>query len=1003
MRLKLSRWSGRSRTIVIVLLCIVVFYAVRATFYNKQAEYEPFDAASLISNIATDGVPYYMMAMQREAAAGIQQPTEPILVDIDAARYLTASPEANTAIVPDGKLGRDVLHWQSGEGSVEWDVEIPQDGLYEIQLEYMPLPGTSASVVRGLQIDGSYPFRESEKIELERRWKDSKYPYDRNKLGNEVRAPQEEVVGWSAKAVADYAASSLPLQYRLTKGHHTLRMIGAREPLALASIRLVAAAAVPEYRDYVAENEAGYGAENAAVLATEQPEQTQSGWFQVFEAEHFIQKSQIGIQKYAVMEARVSPDAQGRVVYNTLGADRWQQPGQWLDWQLEVPADGWYELDVKYRQSYKGSSNVYRTIMLDGTVPFKEMLHYKFAYDNTFDMHTLQDDSGTPYKFYMTKGSHTLRMIADGSPDMPALLALQQTLAELRQFDAPLRAVIGDYNQFKGPNIDANRTWDIKKYVPDIEQKLAGFIDQLQNIMAYINGLNGAETNLASTIRPAVLTLQSIAEDVDDLPNRLTQLTAIQTQIGTWIGTADYQPLLLDYFVVRDPDTVSPLQTPGQLEKLAYSTKNFVRTFFLNYTAEKSDDEQSIDVWVQRGRDYVDLLQEHIDQDFTPRTGIKVNLNLMPNPNALVLGNAAGNQPDVALGVGMEMPVDFAMRGATADLKQFPGFTETVSQFHPGLMRSYTYDGEVYGLPETQNFLLFFYRSDIFDRLALTPPDTWEDIYRMLPTLQENGMTFYIPPKDYVPFYYQHGIDFYTENGMNTRLDEEAALQPFKQWTDLFKKYYIPLEVPAFYNHFRYGTIPAGIADFTTYVQLTAAATNIAGQWKVAPVPGTKQPDGTVARWTQQGATSMMIMEKSRKKAQAWSFLQWWSDKETQLHYAQEIESFFGIEYRWNSANMLTLAQSPWPDGDLQAIKEQARWIKNVPLVPGYYSLGREMDFAWNHVLVGGIPAKEALEQAAVSLQRELRRKQQQFGYEPSSSDLHIPQIDQPYDWRESE
>lgn len=983
MGLKLTRGASRAKTIVIVLLIIALFYSIRVVFFNKQKVYEPADIASVVNRIQPEnGTPYYVTRMKQEEAVGART-AEPEQIDIVVTRYSKAAPEAKVEIVRDTELNRDVLHWNSGEGSVEWDLQVPVDGSYNIVFDYMPLPGTSQSAIRGIQIDDAYPFRESANLEFERRWKDSKYPYERNEMGNEVRAPQTEIEGWTTKAATDYRTSSLPLEYDFTKGRHTLRMTAGREPLALSGIRIVPSVSIPDYRAYAASF----------------PAVAQSEWSQVFEAERFVHKSDLGIQKYAVMLAGVTPDAKGHVVYNTLGADRWQLPGQWVDWEIQVPADGWYAIDVKYRQAYKGKANVYRTIMFDGAVLFKELLHYIFPFENGTGVHTLQHEDGEPFLFYMTKGAHTLRMIADASPDQPALIALQQTLADLRRLDTSLRMVVGDYSQSNAANIDLNRTWEIEKYVPDINERLALIIDQLHNIMRYLNGLNGAETNLAATIQPSILTLQSIANHIEDIPNRLSELTTIQSTIGTWLDKAGNQPLLLDSFAVRTKDAETPLKTAGMLGRMAYSTVNFARTFWLDYSSRKQDDDRTINIWVQRSRDYVDLLREHIDQDFTPNTGIKVNLNMMPNANALVLSNAAGDLPDVALGITMETPVDFAMRGAAADLTAFPGFEQVMGRFSPGVMRSYTYNQGVYGLPETLNFQLFFYRSDIFDTLGLEPPETWDDVYQMLPTLQENGMTLYVPPKDYVRSFYQYAVNFYSDNGMHNRLNEETAVQPFMQWTDLFKKYYLPLEIPAFFNHFRQGTIPAGIADFTTYLQLTSAAPDIAGQWKVAPIPGTKQPDGTIARWTQQVTTGMMMLDKSRKKEQAWSFMQWWSKKETQLRYARDIESYLGIEYRWNSANLQALVESPWPADDLVAIKEQERWIKNVPLVPGYYFLAREMEFAWNAVVLQKVPAKEALEKASLALQREMNRKQQQFGFDPATYDLHVPQLDQPYDW----
>ena len=40
----------------------------------------------------------------------------------------------------------------------------------------------------------------------------------------------------------------------------------------------------------------------------------------------------------------------------------------------------------------------------------------------------------------------------------------------------------------------------------------------------------------------------------------------------------------------------------------------------------------------------------------------------------------------------------------------------------------YIYEGGVYAVPETQNFDMLFYRTDVFAELGLTPPETWEAV-----------------------------------------------------------------------------------------------------------------------------------------------------------------------------------------------------------------------------------------------------------------------------------
>jgi len=911
----------------------------------------------------------------------VQEDKQPIT--IMATSYTKASTDAGVIRRTDQVAG-EVIDWTQAAGWVEWEIEVPKDGLYTLGIEYMPLKGSFAGIVRGLQIDGQYPFIEAERLSLERLWKDGIYPYERNALGNEIRPVQEELVGWRTTWISNYEVSSEPLLWPLTEGRHSIRLTGGREPVSLAAMTLSTPVTLPAYQAYRGEEEAkaeGHPTGDGT-----------ASWYEIIEAENYARKSAIGIQTQSTAEAFASPDPKGRIVYNAIGGDRWAQAGDWIEWEFTVPETGMYALDLKYFQGYNGKSKSYRTIMLDEQVPFRELLHYALPPNGELGLHTLSDDSGEAYFFRLERGVHRLRMIADRSPVSPAVEGLRDILSDLNTIERDVRVITGNYGAGSNANLDTGRSWDILTYDPHMQEKLQDLIARMQVVRDYVDGLNQHVTDPTTAIASAMNSLQKLADRVNEIPNRISLFAEIQTSINTWIRPLESQGLMLDSIIVRQPDAELGLKQPNLWDKVRYSTINFGRTFFQSYDLKDMNDAEAITVWVQRGRDYVDLLQKMIESDFTPQTGIRVNVNLMPSANVLMLGNAAGDQPDVALGLGMETPVDYAMRGAAADLRGFANFEKIASRFQPGIMRSYAYNGGMFALPETQSFMVMFYRTDVLEQLGLTPPDTWEDMLSMLPTLQEKGMSVYYPTKEFVTPFYQHGAEFYSTDGLQVTMESKEGQLAFQHWTDFFTKSDLPKEVPAFFNHFRFGDMPIGIADFNTYIQLTVAAPEIMGRWKMAPLPGVRNEAGEVVRWSTQMTSAGMIMEKSENKEQAWKFLDWWTSTQVQGRFASDIESFAGIEFRWSPANMEALHYVPWPEEDMKVLAEQGKWGKNVPYVPGYYMLGREMDFAWNNTVLKGMPPKEALGKASRSLQREMTRKQQELGLR-SDADLQVPTV----------
>ena len=97
------------------------------------------------------------------------------------------------------------------------------------------------------------------------------------------------------------------------------------------------------------------------------------------------------------------------------------------------------------------------------------------------------------------------------------------------------------------------------------------------------------------------------------------------------------------------------------------------------------------------------------------------------------------------MGVGYNIPVNYAMRNASYDLSQFDDFFTVKDRFMDSSMVGFEYEGGYYALPEQQVFLMMFYRTDIFEEIGLTVPDTWKDVISMIPDLQKHNLEFYLP------------------------------------------------------------------------------------------------------------------------------------------------------------------------------------------------------------------------------------------------------------------
>src|SRR5690606_19545958 len=108
----------------------------------------------------------------------------------------------------------------------------------------------------------------------------------------------------------------------------------------------------------------------------------------------------------------MTPQADGAIRFNALGGSGWKDGGQKAVWKFHVEEDGLYKIAMRTLQNYEPNHAIFRTIYVDGEVPFSEMLHYRFPYQSGWQSTVLQNDEEEPYYFYLTKGEHTLAMEA---------------------------------------------------------------------------------------------------------------------------------------------------------------------------------------------------------------------------------------------------------------------------------------------------------------------------------------------------------------------------------------------------------------------------------------------------------------------------------------------------------------------------------------------------------------------------------------------------------------
>lgn len=899
------------------------------------------------------------------AAAAISEP-----VRISASDY-SASEIGLEISEQQGKSG---VKWTDDNEFTEWKFSVPESGLYSVRVEYLAADNGISAITRSIMIDGEYPFSESQNVSFYRLFKDEGGPIV-NSIGDEVASDVVQCFEWQRQEIMDSdAAYDGAFRFYLNAGEHTLRMEYISGDMYISTIELFAPTELPTYAETEEiYRQKGYKAGSGKVY---------------FEAESdaIVYKNSSTLRAITSGDPGCTPYAYGKAKVNAIGDTLWQGANSAITYKFSVDSDGLYAISMRLLMNFRDGIPSYRSIAIDGEIPFREFSAYKFSYDRSWRTEVIGDGNGEPYYVYLTAGEHTLTISVTQGEISPVTALMQDDSDLMSQMLLKIKMIIGQ-------NPDTNYDYELDSQIPDLIPTIDTVISDMEKCMEELERISGRKQSKYYQLKSFVTQLEAMKEDPFSIPGKIDSIEEIITTYGSWLSEMQAHPLTLDFIEILSDPSQKTVSSSNVFERLYASAVNFILSFSKDYnnvsvtTVSDVEITDTISVWVSRGSDWCQIMKQMIDTGFTPETGIAVNLNVLPagqlnsgGANALLLSITSGRAPDVATGVSSTSIGEFAMRNALVDLSCEPEFEEVKTRFKEEHFVPLTYQGGVYALPETQNFMCMIYRKDIFSRLGLYIPNTWQELYdRVIPVLNQNNMQFYVPLTNasYDMFLYQLGGEYYHDDHKTTALDSSAAYQAMLEFTNLFTVYGVP-QTASFYNRFRSGEMPLGIVDYNTYMTVKSAAGDISGKWGLALIPGHTEEDGSINRsHSSLSAECCMIISQTKKKDEAWQFLNWWMSDETQLEYANRVESTLGESARWVSADWYAFTSVAWEADELEVIEQSFEYAKQAPVVLGGYYISRHITNALNRIVVSGINVRDSVETAVEDINRELQRRRE--------------------------
>jgi len=546
-----------------------------------------------------------------------------------------------------------------------------------------------------------------------------------------------------------------------------------------------------------------------------------------------------------------------------------------------------------------------------------------------------------------------------------------------------------------GVTPDPYRDYMIEDQIDDFKERIEKLSAVLLSIKTQLDTLSGKSNSNSSDIMRITEHFKTVIYDPESIKDTLEVYKNNVAALASWVLEMKEQPLELDYISIVPPENALPKASAGFFKKLSSGFRTFIASFFEDYNSIglSADSKNSISVWTGWGRDQATVIKQMTDSEFTSKTGIQVNIRLVQS--SLIDAILAGVGPDVAINMGRGQPVNLAMRNSAVDLSSFDTFDEVTKRFSSDAMLPYKYKDGYYGLPNTQSFFMMFYRKDILESLGLKAPDTMEQFFEMIPFLHRNNMDIalpYAPPSAttvvdsgmgarnfFTQLLLQSGGSVYSGNLRSTALDSPESVKAFEQWTRLYTEYQFPLQYD-FYNRFRTGEMPLGIADYTTQNMFNLAAPEIKGLWAMAPIPGTKTADGTINREEGASGTSVIMLSNASDKENCWKFMDWWTSDSVQAEFGIQLESLLGAGGRYATANINAFEALPWKASDITALKEQWKHIKEIEEIPGGYYTSRGIENAFADVYYNNQNPKDSLARQNDIINDEIARKYKEFG-----------------------
>ncbi|MEU5363942.1 sugar ABC transporter substrate-binding protein [Streptomyces sp. NPDC005925] len=302
-------------------------------------------------------------------------------------------------------------------------------------------------------------------------------------------------------------------------------------------------------------------------------------------------------------------------------------------------------------------------------------------------------------------------------------------------------------------------------------------------------------------------------------------------------------------------------------------------------SCEKSSGKVTLQYW-----SWVPGMQKAVDVWNKENPDVRVKLKTTPAGNAGTyqnLSNAlkAGKAPDLGQ-IEYDSLASFRLKDGLRDISSCPGVDAAGSSFADWTWSQVEFgaggeDG-VWAVPQDTGPMALYYRKDIYDKLGLEAPGTWDEYADQARELKKAGkyITHFsqTDPNWFTGLLWQNKATMFEREGdaWKVTVDRPESRRVADYWQKMIDDKLVATDLqgfsPALYKAWNSGEVVTWISAAWGYSTIRDNAKSTDGKWAVAPMPQWENGGRQAGNW---GGSTTAVLGGSKHPAEAAEFALW--------------------------------------------------------------------------------------------------------------------------------